>query len=249
MQALVEQCVGGGRAEPVERCVLAMDLLSLDLNQASGRAWPAAGWSASLMAHPPILAPSPTMPFPSRTGLDTLQLIPLCIRHRLWAALVHIFARALQDHQTPAALLLVAAAAAGEAEAAAGSAAAGGEQDAEAAAGGAAELLQRREGLRLGYRLLLFLRCCLRGASYPPGARHACPPACDAVTREAASGVCVTVWGPATQPTLSPEPRLSPHGAHPRPTPRRLAARAPGAAAAGARAGAGVPAVRHRAVG
>ena len=33
MQSLVEECVGGGRAEAVERCVLKMDLLSLDLNQ------------------------------------------------------------------------------------------------------------------------------------------------------------------------------------------------------------------------
>jgi peptidoglycan hydrolase-like protein with peptidoglycan-binding domain len=36
MQALVEQCVAGGAAEAVEQCVLRMDILSLDLNQASG---------------------------------------------------------------------------------------------------------------------------------------------------------------------------------------------------------------------
>ena len=36
MQALVEHCVAEGRPEAVERCVLKMDLLSLDLNQARG---------------------------------------------------------------------------------------------------------------------------------------------------------------------------------------------------------------------
>ncbi|KAL4418863.1 hypothetical protein ABPG77_002930, partial [Micractinium sp. CCAP 211/92] len=120
MQALVEHFAAAGRPEAVERCVLKMDLLSLDLN----------------------------------------QLIPLCIRHRLYAALVHIFTRALLDYQTPAALLLVAAAAAAEAEAAAAAA-----ED----AGTAAELLAARESLRLGYKLLIFLRCCLLGQAYPPG--------------------------------------------------------------------------------
>lgn len=31
----MEQCVAGGAAEAVEQCVLRMDILSLDLNQAS----------------------------------------------------------------------------------------------------------------------------------------------------------------------------------------------------------------------
>lgn len=104
-----------------------------------------------------------------------MQLIPLCIRHRLFAALVHIFTRALQDHQTPAALLLVAAAAAGEAEAAGEAAAAGEAQVAALAAAGEeapGALLQQRESLRLGYKLLVFLRCCLLGRAYPPGARE-----------------------------------------------------------------------------
>lgn len=93
------------------------------------------------------------------------QLIPLCIRHRLFAALIAIFTRALRDHQTPAALLLVAAAAAAAAEEAAGAAA-------PASEAGAAEpdaLLQQRESLRLAYKLLVFLRCCLLGQAYPPG--------------------------------------------------------------------------------
>lgn len=97
-----------------------------------------------------------------------VQLIPLCIQHRLFAALIHIFTRALQDHQTPAALLLVAAAAAGEAECDAG---AGEPASADMAPD---QLLQRHESLRLGYKLLLFLRCCLLGYSYPAGKCRCC---------------------------------------------------------------------------
>jgi hypothetical protein len=94
-----------------------------------------------------------------------LQLIPLCISHRLSAALIHIFTRALQDHQTPAALLLVAAAAARDA-----SPAAAAQAEAAPATSEAAEVqLQQHEDLRLGYKLLVFLRCCLLGHSYPPG--------------------------------------------------------------------------------
>lgn len=36
MQALAEHCVAAGRPEDVERCVLRMDVLSLDLNQVRG---------------------------------------------------------------------------------------------------------------------------------------------------------------------------------------------------------------------
>lgn len=47
-------------------------------------------------------------------ALDLNQLIPLCIKRGLHFALADIFARALQDWQTPAQLLLVAAAAAAD---------------------------------------------------------------------------------------------------------------------------------------
>ncbi len=126
----------------------------------------------------------PELP-PALPSLRWLQLIPLCIRHRLFAALIAIFTRALRDHQTPAALLLVAAAAAAEAEEAAGAAgaaepAAASQPQAKHAASAAAAteaeaaaapdaLLQRRESLRLAYKLLVFLRCCLLGQAYPPG--------------------------------------------------------------------------------
>ncbi|KAL4853637.1 Vacuolar protein sorting-associated protein 8 [Chlorella vulgaris] len=102
-------------------------------------------------------------------SLDLNQLIPLCISHRLFAALIHIFTRALQDHQTPAALLLVAAAAARDA-----SPAAAAQGEAAPATSEAAEVqLQQHEDLRLGYKLLVFLRCCLLGHSYPPGTGQA----------------------------------------------------------------------------
>lgn len=102
------------------------------------------------------------------------QLIPLCIRHRLFAALIAIFTRALRDHQTPAALLLVAAAAAADAEEALGAEQPG--SPTEVAAPDA--LLQRRESLRLAYKLLVFLRCCLLGQAYPPGERVGWERAC-----------------------------------------------------------------------
>ena len=75
--------------------------------------------SATSCHQPPVNLASPYCP--------ALQLIPLCIQHRLFAALLHIFPAALLDYQTPAALLLVASAAAGEAEAAEAPAAAAGE--------------------------------------------------------------------------------------------------------------------------
>lgn len=69
MQALVEHEVAHDRLDILERTVLRLDLLSLDLN----------------------------------------QLIPLCIKHRLYGALIRIFDGAMQDYASPAALLLLAA--------------------------------------------------------------------------------------------------------------------------------------------
>lgn len=65
------------------------------------------------------------------------------------------------DYQTPSSLLLVAAAAELDREAA--QQAQRGEQQAQRAE------LERRPGLRLGYKLLVFLQCCLLGERYPPG--------------------------------------------------------------------------------
>lgn len=201
MQALVEQCVAGGAAEAVEQCVLRMDILSLDLNQASlstcqcrcrvparqlclpsgvgwrmgcaGRTEPGPGPDALLSvqvgvvvgAGKDLLHHFVSWPMFPTLHTHSSQLIPLCIRHRLFAALIAIFTRALRDHQTPAALLLVAAAAAAAAEEASGAAA----PASELAAAEPDALLQQRESLRLAYKLLVFLRCCLLGQAYPPG--------------------------------------------------------------------------------
>jgi hypothetical protein len=181
VQALVEHFASLGLPARVERCVLKMDLLSLDLN----------------------------------------QLIPLCVRHGLYSALLHVFAGAMGDFHSPAALLLVASAAAAEAKK---SVAAVEEQEEEeeerkivadkekdawrpqllspilsshfsdadspvstpsslAALSGSASfsdsaaraVLNVDEGLRLGYKLLVFLRCCLLGQKYPPGAGDVAP--------------------------------------------------------------------------
>ncbi len=78
-------------------------------------------------------------------SLDLNQVIPLCIKHGMHNALVHVFTAALQDYHTPAALLLVAAASAGS------------------------DPLQQETALRLGYKPLLYLQSCLAGLRYPPG--------------------------------------------------------------------------------
>ena len=157
MQALVEECVAAGLAVQLEACVLKMDLLSLDLNQ---------------VGHGDASAPASSMLAPANASdVSALphmsQLIPLCIRHRLFAALIHIFARALQDYQTPAALLLVAAAAACQEDELAGATQPNDSPTAE-------KLLQQHEGLRLGFKLLVFLRCCLLERAYPPGVLCSC---------------------------------------------------------------------------
>jgi hypothetical protein len=204
MQALVEHYVAAGQPELVEQCVLKMDIMSLDLNQASNAlcaflVWlsrngvpnrhiraaaasrpPLAIWQPTTeqqqQQFPPALRPAtannqPLLKCVPPIACPALQLIPLCIQHRLFAALLHIFPAALLDYQTPAALLLVASAAAGEAE---GAEAAAGEA-AAAVVGSEAEpaaldaLLQQRESLRLGYKLLLYIRCLLLGDKYPLG--------------------------------------------------------------------------------
>ena len=154
MQALVEHFAHSGQLERIERCVLKLDILSLDLN----------------------------------------QLIPLCLRHGLYGALIHIFIGALQDYQTPATLLLIAAAAAAASDAASRQS---NEEEAEkvmkqhqsaiSSASSTMEsidtatpshnkaLLENSLALQLGYRLLVYLRGCLSGLQYPPGSGPAPP--------------------------------------------------------------------------
>ena len=175
------------------------------------------------------------------------QLIPLCIRHRLFAALISVFARALRDHQTPGALLLVAAAAAAEAEAEAGvavAAAPGG-----AGAPGPEALLQQRDSLHLAYKLLVFLRCCLLGQAYPPGAgrRRRCSRCCFPAAAAAASCCCCCCELTASLAGGAPLPRsTNPALAL---TPCRQRRRTGRGAAAGPRTGRRLSALWHRAVG
>lgn len=144
MQALVEHFAHSRQHDRVERCVIKLDILSLDLN----------------------------------------QLIPLCLRHGLYGALVHIFNGALQDYQTPAALMLIAAAAAQQAETAQKPFPKPILEDTSTSAaelGGlhkrssAAQALESSLSLRLGFRLLVYLRGCLAGMQYPPGSGTAPP--------------------------------------------------------------------------
>ena len=102
------------------------------------------------------------------------QLIPLCLRHGLYGALVHIFNGALQDYQTPAALMLIAAAAARQAEAAQGPSLAAINTNITSK-NPAAIALESSLSLRLGFRVLVYLRGCLAGMQYPPGSGTASP--------------------------------------------------------------------------
>eukprot|EP00884_Botryococcus_braunii_P022622 jgi/Botrbrau1/9043/Bobra.0376s0020.2 len=102
MQALVEHCAAGGRAADVERCVLHLDLASLDFN----------------------------------------QVVRLCGEHHLHSALAFLFTRALKEYTAPAARLL------------------------SAVLGAGPKLAERAP---LAYKLLVYLRCCFQGFSFPPG--------------------------------------------------------------------------------
>ena len=157
--------------------------------------------------------PSPGWPY---TVMDMKALVAYCstplIPPACCLASTGCLDPALQDYQTPASLLLVAAAAEMEREA---SAAQQAQQEVQAqqqqqleevhaagaGMGSARQLLEWRRGLGLGYKLLVFLKCCLLGRKYPPGglAREVqaraglgvsacsrpslCPEACEAAQR------------------------------------------------------------------
>ncbi|CAL8466179.1 g5715 [Coccomyxa elongata] len=123
MQALVEQCAAGGKASAVERCVLRLDLATLDFN----------------------------------------QVTRLCRAHRLHSALAFLFNRALGDYTAPAAELLLAFLhAPDESPAESASESTG---DSPAASRSAAWGARRATG----YKLLVYLHCCLSGRAFPPG--------------------------------------------------------------------------------
>ena len=101
MQALVDQFTSRGQPERVERCVLHMDIQSLDLN----------------------------------------QVIRLCEEHQMWSALIYIFNRGLGDFTAPAEDLFKQTLLASDAQ----------------------------QQQVYGSKLLTYLRCVVRGDSFPPG--------------------------------------------------------------------------------
>ena len=92
-----------------------------------------------------------------------MQVLKLCREHRLLSALVYMFTRGLQDYIAPAVELLMAQLT-DSIEATTGGAEAN--TAAKPASVGAAD---PRTGAD-GYKLLVYLRCCLRGQQFPPGA-------------------------------------------------------------------------------
>ncbi|GMH42953.1 hypothetical protein BSKO_10875 [Bryopsis sp. KO-2023] len=101
VQALVEHCCETGQPDKVERCVLRMDIASLDLN----------------------------------------QVIRLCLGHQLYVALLYIYSTALLDCTSPALHLV----------------------------NTISQSQSQAEAKRYALKLIVYLRCCLRGQKYPPG--------------------------------------------------------------------------------
>ena len=108
------------------------------------------------------------------------QVLKLCRKHRLLSALVYMFTRGLQDFIAPAVELLMAqltesiCAGTQQHDTPAGTtAASAGEADDTSSAGpgtvGESLPAASRRGAD-GYKLLVYLRCCLRGQQFPPGA-------------------------------------------------------------------------------
>ena len=110
-----------------------------------------------------------------------LQVVQLCRKHRLYSALTYISNRGLLDYTAPAAQLLLAhlqaaSPAPAPALAPAGTTAEGSQlenprpaaSEADPAAGEAASGTQAGSNL-FGYKLLVYLRCCLTGKAFPPG--------------------------------------------------------------------------------
>lgn len=105
---------------------------------------------------------------------DAMQVVKLCRSHRLYSALTYVLTRGLDDYVAPAVELLLALAdtpaslPAGEADAA--SAVAGGAADAATTCGADAAGVAADAARAAGFKLLVYLRCCLRRQQFPPGA-------------------------------------------------------------------------------
>jgi Golgi CORVET complex core vacuolar protein 8 len=90
-----------------------------------------------------------------------VQVVKLCRTHRLYSALTYVLTRGLGDYIAPAVELLLALATAPDTDAGADTFAAGSLQTEPAASAG-------QEAA--GFKLLVYLRCCLRQQQFPPGA-------------------------------------------------------------------------------
>lgn len=103
------------------------------------------------------------------------QVLKLCRKHRLLSALVYMFTRGLQDFIAPAVELLMAQvtepsdASAQPLNSPAAIADAADAGTAEQGSESKAAPLSSRRGAD-GYKLLVYLRCCLQGQQFPPGA-------------------------------------------------------------------------------
>ena len=130
-----------------------------------------------------------------------LQVVQLCRKHRLYSALTYISNRGLLDYTAPAAQLLLAhlqAASVTPAPASAGATAEGSQletsrpagSEADPATGDAASGTQA--GSLFGYKLLVYLRCCLTGKAFPPGGSlRAC---CRLVWTGSIGSCCLRTW-------------------------------------------------------
>lgn len=97
-QALVEQCAAAGRVADVERCVLRLDLATLDFNQVLHPAWLASFLSSIPLFH--STSSSQLGQYPrSAQHWDTrhactmfpMQVTSLCRTHQLHSALAFLF--------------------------------------------------------------------------------------------------------------------------------------------------------------
>lgn len=106
-------------------------------------------------------------------------MLKLCREHRLFSALIYMFTRGLSDYVAPAVELLLALAFALPPSA----------TDSSALHSGAHPTPDpsERNAKAFGYTLLVYLRCCMRGQQFPPGA-GSLPPQQAGVTKAALLG-------------------------------------------------------------
>ena len=144
----------------MERCVLRLDLATLDFNQVLIPSLAPLGHttndeSLEQALHQPLSRPAWTLPIKSeRCVAAPAQVTRLCRTHHLHSALAFLFTRALSDYAAPAAELLLA--------------------HAHAPPEGPHNELKDAQAewgmkAKTGYKLLVFLKCGLSGEAFPPG--------------------------------------------------------------------------------